>query len=137
MALSCVSAFCVLPSAFAAVWLGVAVTGDRKWPMANGQLGEDSPANCAVARDLRSRFEVQGSRFKVRSMLDVRCWMFDVGCSMLDVRCWMFDVGCSMLDVRCWMFDVVPRLTPKAFGVPHLTDVRDFQAFAACSLGVV
>src|SRR2546426_845603 len=38
--------------------------------------------------------------------LDVRCWMFDVGCSMLDVRCWMFDVGCSMLDVRCWMFDV-------------------------------
>jgi len=31
-------------------------------------------------------------------MLDVRCWMFDVGCSMLDVRCWMFDVGCSILE---------------------------------------
>ena len=39
-------------------------------------------------------------------MLDVRCWMFDVGCSMLDVRCWMFDVRCSMFDVRCSMFDV-------------------------------
>jgi hypothetical protein len=78
VALSCVSAFCILPSAFAAVWLGVAVTGDRKWPMANGQLGEDSPANCAAARDLRSRFEVPGSRFKVRSMLDVGCWVLDV-----------------------------------------------------------
>src|SRR5436309_548453 len=38
--------------------------------------------------------------------VDVRCWMFDVGCSMLDVRCWMFDVGCWMFDVGCWMFDV-------------------------------
>ena len=56
----------------------MAVTGDRKWPMANGQLGEDSPANCAVARDLRSRFEVQGSKFKVRSMLDFGCWVLDV-----------------------------------------------------------
>jgi hypothetical protein len=74
MAVSCVSAFCILPSAFAAVWLGVAVTGDRKWPMANGQLREDSPANCAVARDLRSRFEVQGS-------FDVGFWMLGVGCS--------------------------------------------------------
>jgi hypothetical protein len=98
MALSCVSAFCppsavllrrtgILPSAFAAVWLGVAVTGDRKWPMANGQLGEDSPANCPVARDLRSRFGVQGSRFKVRSRLDVGCWMLDVPVSF-EVRSW-------------------------------------------------
>ena len=27
--------------------------------------------------------------------LDVRCWMFDVGCSVLDVRCWMLGVRCS------------------------------------------
>src|ERR1035437_3592118 len=77
--------------------------------MANGQLGEDSLPNCPVARDLRSRFEVQGSqpRRGARAwMLDVGCWMLDVGCWMLDVQCWMFSVGCSVLDVQCWMFSV-------------------------------
>jgi hypothetical protein len=45
--------------------------------MANCQFGaEDSPANRFVAQDLRSRFEVQSSRFKVRWMLDVGCWMW-------------------------------------------------------------
>jgi hypothetical protein len=63
------------------------------------------------------------------SMLDVRCWMFDVGCSMLDVRCWMFDVGCSMLDVRCWMLDVrcFPHIFLSAFRLPS-------SAFKGCPL---
>jgi hypothetical protein len=100
MAVSCVSAFCILPSAFAAVWLGVAVTGDRKWPMANGQLREDSPANCAVARDLRSRFEVQGSRFKVRSMLDVGCWVLDVPVPF-EVRSWPSVSATNRIYLNC------------------------------------
>jgi hypothetical protein len=38
--------------------------------------------------------------------------------------------GCWMFDVRCSMFDV------QVFGVQHLSNMRDFHAFAACSLGV-
>ena len=54
--------------------------------MATGQLGEDSPPNCAAARDLRSTFEIQGSRFKVQGSQPrraARAWILDVGC-------WMF-----------------------------------------------
>jgi hypothetical protein len=79
-ALTGISAFCILPSAFAAVWLGVAVPGDCKWPMANGQLRGLSPpisTFCFVPLPegafewfcpafQGSKFEVQGSRFRVR-----------------------------------------------------------------------
>src|ERR1017187_6775922 len=34
------------------------------------------------------------------------------------------------MDVRCSMFDV------QVFGVQHLSSMRDFHAFAVCSLGV-
>jgi len=44
------------------------------------------------------------------------------------VRCWR-------LDVRCWMF-IAPRLTPGILSVRHASDMLDFQAFTACSLGV-
>src|SRR6266545_5784731 len=50
-------------------------------------------------------------------MLDVRCWMFDVGCSMLDVRCWMFDVGCSMFSFfKKWASFV--KLSHTLFALP-------------------
>jgi hypothetical protein len=44
------------------------------------------------------------------TMLDVGCWMLDVGCRMMDVGCWMLDVGCRMLDVGGWMLDVGCRM---------------------------
>jgi hypothetical protein len=40
-----------------------------------------------------------------------------------------FDVGCWMLDVRC-------SGAKLAFGVWHLSVMRDFHAFAACWIGV-
>ncbi len=39
-------------------------------------------------------------------MLDVRCWMYNVGCAMADVRCGLWDVRCAMYDLECERWDV-------------------------------
>src|SRR5450759_4573595 len=56
-------------------------------------------------------------------MLDVRCWMFDVGCSMLDVRCWMPARDLSAFDVRCSMFQFKP--------FPAVTEFLSYQRSVA------
>src|SRR6185369_8556644 len=45
-------------------------------------------------------------------MLVIGCWLLDVGCWMLVVGCWLLDVGCWLLDVGCWMLDVSLLLQP-------------------------